>query len=76
MFPLHHLSGFADLFFHCSADPLLCCADGEEDEGETDVAGIPDFWLHVLQSHKGWSEEVSSMISCPLLSVHMDHVAA
>lgn len=32
-----------------------------KDEGETDVAGIPDFWLHVLQSHRGWSEEVSSL---------------
>lgn len=41
---------------------LLCCAEAEEEEGGTDVAGIPDFWLHVLQSHKGWSEEVSSVV--------------
>ena len=31
---------------------------GAEEEAGTGVAGIPDFWLHVLQSHKGWSEEV------------------
>ena len=44
---------------------LHCYAGGEEKVAETDVAGIPDFWLHVLQSHKGWSEEVSSIIGCP-----------
>ena len=41
---------------------LYLLAEGEAD---TNVAGIPDFWLHVLQSHKGWSEEVSSMLACP-----------
>ena len=32
-------------------------------EPESDVSGIPDFWMHVLQSHKGWNEEVSLSIA-------------
>lgn len=34
-------------------------------EPESDVSGIPDFWMHVLQSHKGWSEEVSPLLAAP-----------
>ncbi|KAL3131509.1 hypothetical protein ABBQ38_007814 [Trebouxia sp. C0009 RCD-2024] len=42
-----------------------------KDEGETDVAGIPDFWLHVLQSHRGWSEEIQDK-DAPILSHLVD----
>lgn len=45
--------------------------EAEEEEGGTDVAGIPDFWLHVLQSHKGWSEEIEDK-DVPILSHLVD----
>ena len=48
------LSCIALFTLHCDNVPWYA-----EEKEESDVAGIPDFWLHVLQSHKGWSEEVS-----------------
>lgn len=44
------------LIYACA--PSKVCFDAEA-EPESDVSGIPDFWMHVLQSHKGWNEEVS-----------------
>lgn len=49
---------------------------GEEDENkeaepESDVSGIPDFWMHVLQSHKGWNEEIQDK-DIPILSHLVD----
>ena len=38
---------------------------GVHADPESDVSGIPDFWMHVLQSHKGWSEEVSPLLAAP-----------
>lgn len=43
----------------------------KEAEPESDVSGIPDFWMHVLQSHKGWSEEIQDK-DVPILSHLVD----
>ncbi|KAA6417501.1 MAG: hypothetical protein FRX49_12527 [Trebouxia sp. A1-2] len=48
--------------------------EGDEDkeaEPESDVSGIPDFWMHVLQSHKGWNEEIQDK-DIPILSHLVD----
>lgn len=42
-----------------------------EPEPESDVSGIPDFWMHVLQSHKGWSDELQDK-DVPILSHLVD----